>query len=74
MRLLISFIILSSCANASWVERSVSFDKQSWRICTKEIDGDDLHLKGLCYINKEVQSRFLRSDLVRPKNYFCPVG
>ncbi len=71
MKIIISLLLLSSCAHGSWKERSVSFDKQKWRICTKEIDGEELHLKGLCYINKEVKSRFIRSDLVRQKPYFC---
>ncbi len=71
MKLMISLLLLSSCASANWKERIVAFEKQSWRICTKEIDGEELHLKGLCYISKEVKERFLLKDLVRQKHYFC---
>lgn len=67
---LVSFLFVS-CASSAWVEIAPSFDKQRWRICTKELDGEEYHLKGLCYISKEVKKRRIISDLVRPKRNFC---
>lgn len=71
MKLILTSFLFFSCATSAWVEIAPSFDKQRWRICTKELDGGDRHLKGLCYISKEVKRRTFRSDLVRPKINFC---
>lgn len=71
MKLLLSSLLFVSCASSAWVEKIPAFEKQTWRICTKEIDGIEKHLKGFCYISKEVRGRFLRSDLIRQKHYFC---
>lgn len=66
----ISFIV--GCATASWVDNAPSFSKQKWRICTKEYDGLERHLKGLCYKSHEIKNRRMRSNLRREKWRFCP--
>lgn len=71
---LLSLFILLSCASIdteAWYDVGVAFEKQKWRLCTKERDGIERHLKGLCYIGKECRNRRFRSSICRPKPYFC---
>lgn len=71
--LLISFLIFNatSCSSASWKLQGLAFKDQIWRICTKEIDGEEFHLRGFCRWAKETKSRFILKDLYRRKHFFC---
>lgn len=75
MKLILSFllVIFSSCAtSARWEPNYPAFEFQTWRICTKETDGEEKHLKGLCYKDHEIKKRFIRRNLMREKWFFCP--
>lgn len=70
--LLSLMFMLSSCASAAkWKAVQVPFKDQGWRVCTKEYDGEELHLKGFCYWQKEVKKRRILKDLYRRKHLVC---
>jgi len=73
LSLLISLIFISCASTAApWKEETIAFEKQKWRLCIKEKDGKEKHLKGLCYISKECKMRFLIRKYCRPLPKFCP--
>jgi len=69
---LLSLILLVACTTRSlaWTEYSVSFKKQKWRICTKERDGINRHLNGLCYISKQCKQRLFKK-ICKPLPLYC---
>lgn len=69
--LLFSFFIYTSCASANWKPVDVVFSEQPWRICTEEIDGKKMHLKGLCYWQKQVKKKRIGKDKIRRVHKFC---
>lgn len=72
MLLISMMLLLSSCASsAEWRVVQAPFEDQGWRICSKDYDGEDLHLKGFCYWQKEVKKRIILSDLYRRKHLVC---
>lgn len=68
LRYLIVFLFISCATNSveAWVEDTVSFEEQEWRVCTKEFDGQEKHLEGFCYISRECRKRRFRSRICRP--------
>jgi len=70
---LILFLIVS-CASteAKWREVTISFKKQTWRICSEEKDGPTKSLTGFCYIGKTCKGRFMRSKICRPLPKYIP--
>lgn len=66
------FLLLGCATNSeAWYEVTIDFKKQKWRLCTKEKDGIEKHLKGLCYIGKTCRSRRFRSRVCKPLPKFC---
>lgn len=64
--------MLMSCAtDAGWEVNDVPFKEQPWRICTEEIDGAELHLKGYCYWQEQTKKRFLKSAQWRRVQKVC---
>lgn len=59
--LMLSLSSLTSCASAgdwgAWSMKDVKPQEREWRICNKEFDGENLHMKGFCYIAKECRTR-----------------
>lgn len=74
INIIIVFILLTSCATSDardWYRCGVSFEKQSWRICSTERDGEARNLKGFCYIDLECKDRFIGKPKKRPFPMFC---
>jgi hypothetical protein len=69
---LITLVLLTSCAS-TYKPVGPSYKKRTWRVCKREKDNPTLHLKGLCYIEKQCKKRFLHT-VCKNKQLFCPWG
>lgn len=67
----LTFIISCSSASAKWETIQVNFKKQTWRICDKVTDGEELHLKGFCYWQKEIKKKSFQRDEIRRVQKVC---
>ena len=74
--------MVSSCASFSgewseWKPVSVPTVEKKWRFCRAELDGPELHEKGMCFQDQECRTKkvlFRTKEECRPKPLFCGWG
>lgn len=85
MRILILVLMLvCSCATSAdrdwgpWKRNGVSTKEMRWHFCREDLDGPELHRKGVCYQSRETRTRKtilgnIRSEH-RTVSIFCAWG
>jgi len=62
MKYLLILLCLYSCSSISadwsvWQMEDVQSSRREWRFCKEELDGPELHNKGMCYQSEECRTK-----------------